>query len=371
MHGTRIVKILFSLAVLLCPAASRVRASDASALPEETRVLIVCFPGETTDTILAHYQKARHIPDSHVLFITGAACGDAFWPSTYDNFVRPLREKLDSLGPESIHYIVLINAPRLTDYGGEKVSTVTFAMCAYNLKEKPEDFDKSNPCYRPGRLFKDPMPRFSHEVYSRDGYFYIVSCFEGERAIAQIERGLLPASEGYHIIDSRLGPYDERPAAYFDLDKYPYVPGFDYSAMDLKHVAVVKWFESRDKDDYLWHYQEHVYGAGDEPVVKTKSWVGWYDNTYYGKFDWQPQSYWSQVHSGNAAAMTAWEQGCTFVTAPLFEPLTWGVPQPTELSYYIHSGYTYGEAVMYSLPRLMWAAWVCGDPLITQTRTER
>jgi hypothetical protein len=359
-----VVKTILPFVILMLSIFNfRLYASDMPEEAQETRVLLVCFADETTEEILKHYQEKRNIPDSHVLFIRGAVGRDAFWPSNYDNFIRPLKDKLDSLGPASIYYIVLINPPRLIRYQDEVVSTCTLTMCAYNLKDGFGFYNKNNPCYRPKGLFTHPLPAFSHDVYTRQGYFYIVSSLEGKRVMAQIDDAQIEPQEGVDIIDSRYGTYSDKPASYWDLDNYPYISGYGYQAMDLKHVAVAKWFEKTGKEDYLWHHQGHVYGAKGEPRIRAKSWVGWYDGRYYNKFDWQPKSYWSQVHSGKAAALSAWEAGCTFVCMPLFEPRTAGVPQPAEFSYYIQSGYTYGEAVMYSLPQLLWATHCIGDPL--------
>ncbi len=235
-------------------------------------------------------------------------------------------------------------------------------MCAYNLRDGFDDYLKNNPCYNSHRLFKNPMPRFNHDVYDREGYFYIVSCLEGERAIAQIDNSFNITEEGYHVIDSRYGTYSDKPDSYWDLGNYPYISGYSYAATDLKLVASAKYYQSVGKDNYIWHHEGSVYGAKGQERIAALSYIGWYGK-YYDVYDWQPGSFYIQICSFFGPHRQAWEEGVSFVSAPLFEPRIDGVIQPAEFIYYINEGYTYGEAVMYSLPKMLWANWVCGDPL--------
>jgi len=363
----------------------------------ETRVLIVGFPGDTTQQIIEHYQMIRNIPDTHILNISYTGNFNT-WQKTYDNYVALLKDKLNELGPKNIQYIVLINAPRLVKYTNmnltRNVSTVTLTMVAYNLKKENNIYNRNNPYWRGGakETFKYPWARFDHNnTPSYSGIIYMVGCFEGERAIAQINNSFYAENnviEGYQIVDNRYGTLKEHgdvhdisdQSDYWGLDTYPHNWKYSYMDMDRKLINIIRYYDTYGITNYKWHPYGSVVGApGSEsgtfsnpnfedgtPVeigIKTLGYVGWYSGIYYDIYDWQPGSYYTQVHSGFNAPKKAWEAGCTFVCGPLFEPYTSGVIQPTEFVYYINQGYTYGEAVLYSLPSFLWANWTCGDPL--------
>jgi hypothetical protein len=368
----------------------------------ETRVLVVTFPHESTDRITQHYQSVRNIPDTHVLHIPHDDINSrASWDHVFDDYVVPVQQKLDELGPKNIHYIVLVNPSRTIKYyeqnnGEKRVSTCSFTAVIYTLRKDLQYYNRNNPYWQKsyGNTFRKPWERFNHQR----GIYHMVSALEGDLAIQQINNSVIEPTEGIDFVDSRYGNIMH----IVDIDKYPDNRHYSYMDMDYKHCCLAKYFEEIGKTDYIWHNHGWTYGDVygvkesklkklndmlenaslytqsqldsaqraydkvkdiEEPPIKTKMWLGWYDGTYNDAWIWQPKSLWSQVHSGNRAAFDAVKAGCCFVTMPMFEPYTSGVCQPAEIGYYVVNGYTYGEAVLYSIPGFLWAYHCTGDPL--------
>ncbi len=313
------------------------------------------------EALVRAYREFRNIPEKNILNIYDTSMDS--WDSVFDKFVTPVKAKLNELGPKSIHYIVLIGLPRTVKYrdaqSERKVSICSLTNVIYTVGENDGWYNNNNPYYARSsdNTFRRPRPRFDHQY----GIYHMASIITETTPLNEPE-----PTEGVDIVDSRYGDITH----IVDLDTYPkpdsehiYQP-YEYMMMDYKHVCLAMYYEEIGKEDYLWHKGGGVYGANGEPKIKAKSWLGWYDGNYYDAFEWQPKSYWSQVHSGKRAAERAIEAGCSFVCLPEFEPFTSGVPQPAEIGYYINRGYTYGEAVIYALPMFLWANNCFGDPLL-------
>jgi len=348
--------------------------------------------------ILDYYMEKRGVPDENILGIDDSNITYE-WANTYDVFAAPIQEKLNTLSPENIYHIVLINIrekisvdvspdPRRT------MSTQTLAMNVYNLERETAPDGVSNPLYScisyTPRTFAEPIKRFEHSIYDAEKKFYYLAAHLTDiTALSQIESSLYGEQYGgnenylggYHIFDSRYGTYSARgdvhdisgPQPYFSLVNYPYEAGYSYEAMDLKTVACVRYFDETSRANYKWHPSHSVVGTepndtfeDGSPVgtnIPALSYGGWYGVNYRNVYTWLPGSFYSQVVSYQELAIHARNHGATFVSGPINEPYTNGVIQPAEMVYYAMEGYTYGEAVAYGLPKLNWKNWTSGDPL--------
>jgi fibronectin type 3 domain-containing protein len=352
-----------------------------------------------TDEIRTYYLEKRGISATNTLAITGIPNTSASWADKYDAVFGPIREKLDQLGPDTIYHIVLIDFPLSM---GSGLSTQTLAMNAYNLERETSPISRSsNPLYRyRAQTFRDPAPHFNHAMYTgpqhgvaRHAFYYLAAQLNDLTALSQIEGSLYGERYGghenylggYHMLDSRYGTHasvgdihdTSNPQSPWNLDNYPstspYQGGYSYAAMDMKMVTCVRYCDEAGIANYRWHSSGNVIGAAPgehfedgTPVRNTMpalSYAGWYNWTYRNVYRWLPGSFYEQVISGSPPAEGARSHGCTFVSAARGEPYTNGVVQPAEYHYYALDGYTYGEAVAYSLPLLNWQNWSSGDPL--------
>lgn len=345
----------------------------------EERALVV-WRGD--NSLANYYMTARNIPPSHNLEITGDLGG---WTNVWTNYITPLKNKLNELGEESIHYIVLFNMPRKMKYQGKysdmNVSTVTLTMVAYNLQEVDDTYDQDNPYWKNScaETFNDPWSGFSHDNINRDrhGLVYMVSEITTEEQINNALYAEENEGEGVHVIDSRYGKYgDIFTNEDFALDTYPHNWKYTYGDMDKKIVTCVRYFHEKGVANYGWDTEyknvdedntHWLNSSGEEEEIperiKALSYVGGYVVSYPDIFDWQPGSYYAQYSSYHGAVDEALEHGVTYAVMPLFEPYTFGVVQPAEFTYYIEEGYTYGEATLYALPMVLWAHHSVGDPL--------
>ena len=352
-----------------------------------------------------YYQARRNIPDSNMLGLT-ISCFPAYDTKAqiqlfFREIVLPLREKIDSLGRDSIDYIVLckgipwrVNGQYPVDENLARLYSLGSDTLTMSIGYSP------NPFFEPSPGMATDLGHFDHS-YKINGTdpFYLVTELDGfnnqyakelvDRAL-YAEKYLYPA-DGYYsgtgYVDTRYGKYSD------DTLNQHYPTGYmGYAGADFD-MAMGRLFLTRAGFACKWENtllddapaDSHGFVIGDVEALFSDGtsaryapsalWYGgWYCFARYALYawGWLPGAVACDLNSNSMENLQntttcfgagAFYQGLTAGCGVISEPGLSGHTHPEKLLYYILNGYNFAEAAYHAEPALGWKTRNIGDPL--------
>ncbi|MFH0920480.1 MAG: TIGR03790 family protein [Fibrobacterota bacterium] len=394
--------------------ASIFLSASLSANENPSRVLVVYRVNHTdTDSngvsdsrdLALYYQAKRGIPESNMLGLTTsrypAYDTKAHVQLFFEEIVLPLRRKIDSLGRDSIDYIVLCKGMPWRVYGQYPVDENLAPLYSIGSDTLAMNFGyKTNPFFEPSPSVASDRGPFDHS-YKINGTdpFYLVTELDGfnlQYAKELVDRALyaekyLSTEPGYYsgigYVDTRYGQYTD------DTLNQHYPTGYaGYAGADFD-MAMGRLFMTRAGFPCKWENtllddappDRHGYVIGDTEALFSDGssaqyapnalWYGgWYNFGQYAlnAWSWIPGAVVCDLNSNSMENLQSYTscfgagalyQGVTAACGVIGEPGLGGHTHPEKLLYYILNGYNFAEAAYHAEPTLGWKTRNIGDPL--------
>ncbi|OGJ88307.1 MAG: hypothetical protein A2268_05355 [Candidatus Raymondbacteria bacterium RifOxyA12_full_50_37] len=336
--------------------------------------------------IAQYYCSRRSIPSQNMCSVTTANTNNYIGDTAFFNqIVVPIRAKIDSIGQDSIVYIVLCKGVplRVTGYAsGQSLDNKIAAIYALGSTGGPYSFStKTNPYYENSVLGASVNGHFNHTQYKVNTYnMYLVCRLEAStvqktKDLIEMtlygEKYIFPGA-GYY---NGIGYVDSRYATYSDADLAAYPFGYGSYGNADKDMAYGKYFVDTAGYERKWEptganigSTSAVFSDGSSAALAPNAlWYGgWYNFQHYNdSWEWLPGSIACDLNSDSYMTFLngAFKHGLTAGCGVVGEPYLNGHTQPEKLLWAIFHGYTFGEASYFSDPYLCWMTANGGDPL--------
>jgi len=411
--------LLLLLTCGMCPVpvsaqlTNQLNASDVGApYPDPSRVLVV-YKSNSADVdhdgvgdsqqLALYYAAKRNVPATNLLGLQISVSSYYYYVNQYDQFytdmVLPIKNKLESLGPENIDIILLAgDLPTIVYDGINQIRSVDSSLMGLNLLTSASTSAITmslNPYQAGPPLFSPDKGHFSHNAYKYNNTeIYLVTRLGSDsslRGITQVDQGLyaeryLYPSPGYYYgnayVDSQWGIPTSPGAATRYTDAYLGAQTAVQSGAYWTTFAAI---------DMNIAYSEHYFAAAGFPLKWENStatarigdsgasfddgstalsapralfYGGWYNFDHYNDvYEWLPGSVAIDLNSASFFGTQALKHGATAASYVIAEPGGGGHQRPSILHYYILNGYSFAEASALATPFMGFVGINEGDPL--------